>query len=68
MYRTTQRFYDLEDDRHLYQAGDEYPRKGHNPTRARIEELSTDRNKMHTPLIEEVKKPKQTKKKEEAEE
>lgn len=70
MYRTIVRFVDLQDDKHVYEVGDEFPRKDLMVSKSRLEELSTDKNKRGIPLIElvedeevkeeveEVKKPK----------
>lgn len=48
-------FIDLEDDMHLYHAGESYPRHGLTPTKERIDFLASDKNKMGYPLIEAVK-------------
>lgn len=48
-------FKDLKDNNYIYSVGDKYPRKGRVKTE-RIEELSTSRNKLGVPLIEEVDK------------
>jgi len=47
-------FRDLQDDNHLYRAGDKFPRKGR-VKKERIEELSTTKNKRGEVLIKEVK-------------
>ena len=52
MYKVVCKFADLLDSNHIYEVGVEYPRKGYSPSSDRIEELSTDRNKLHRPLIE----------------
>ena len=46
-------FRDLQDNRHLYRAGDKYPRKGR-VKKERIEELMSDKNLAGEPLIAEV--------------
>ena len=46
-------FRDLQDNRHLYRAGDKYPRKGR-VKKERIEELMSDKNLVGEPLIAEV--------------
>ena len=46
-------FRDLQDDLHLYRAGDKYPRKGR-VKKERIEELMSDKNLAGEPLIVEV--------------
>ena len=65
MYKVIERFADLQDENHIYEIGDTYPRKGSKPSEERIEELASDQNKIGIPLIklEEVKKPKTAKKK-----
>ena len=51
MYVAIKRFVDLTDDDHIYNAGDMYPRDGFEPSRERIVELATSKNKLETPLI-----------------
>ena len=69
MYKVICRFADLQDDSHVYEVGDIYPRKGSDPSFDRIRELASDSNKIGKPLIEEIKeepieeKPKQKKRK-----
>lgn len=53
-YRVIQRFVDLQDDKHRYEVGDEFPRLGLKVSKARVEELSTNKNRRGIPLIEEV--------------
>lgn len=55
MYVVVKDFKDLKDNGHIYLEGDIYPRKGKKATKARIEELSTTKNKLKTVLIKEVK-------------
>lgn len=55
MYKVIVLFTDLQDDNHLYQVGDTYPRLGLSPSKERIDELSGPNNKRGVPLIEEVK-------------
>lgn len=45
-------FFDLEDQKHEYRTGDDYPRSGFSVSEDRLKELSTDRNRLHKPLIE----------------
>lgn len=52
-YKVIHQFRDLQDNDHVYKVGDKYPRKGR-ATKARLEELSSDENKIGVPLIEEV--------------
>jgi len=53
-YMVKKSFIDLKDGRHEYKAGEAYPRAVYKPTKARVKELLSDKNKQHTPLIEEV--------------
>lgn len=46
-------FADLEDGKHLYRAGDVFPRSGKEVTGDRIAELSGHDNQLHRPLITE---------------
>lgn len=57
-YRVIRFFYDLTDSDHEYKVGDSFPRKGKAVSDARIKELMSDKNRLKTPVIEEVKKPK----------
>jgi len=45
-------FKDLQDDNHIYRAGDKYPRKGR-AKKERVEELSGSDNRRGEPLIRE---------------
>lgn len=54
-------FKDFEDNEHLYKKGDTYPREGLKPTKKRIKELSSDKNKIGKILIEAVKAEKEDK-------
>lgn len=53
-YKALENFYDLIDE-HLYNEGDEYPRKGYSPAQGRVKELAGSSNKMGRALIAEVK-------------
>ena len=53
MYRVIAQFADLQDDAHVYNPGDEFPREGVLVNQARIDELSGTKNKLGKPLIEE---------------
>ena len=66
MYKVIKDFTDLQDGNVVYLAGDKYPREGAEPSKERIAELSSDKNKIGVPLIEKVeqKKKKEPKKKE----
>lgn len=46
-------FTDLQDDNHVYRAGDKYPRSGR-AKKERLEELSSGSNRRSEPVIEEV--------------
>lgn len=63
-YEVIKTFADLQDNRHLYNVGDEFPHEGAKVTVDRLKELSGSDNKLGTPLIKEIKpKGKTTKKK-----
>lgn len=53
MYRAIVRFVDLQDNNHLYQAGDIFPREGTKVSDKRLQELLSDANRRHKPMIEE---------------
>ena len=55
MYKVIVRFMDLQDNNHIYEVGDIYPRKGSDPRLDRISELAGSENKIGHPLIEEIK-------------
>ena len=57
MYKVLAHFTDLQDDRYEYNPGDEFPRKGLNVSAERLDELSSDKNRRHTPVIELIKEP-----------
>lgn len=52
---------DKEDDDYIYKKGDTYPREGLKPTKKRINELSSKKNKIGEVLIEAVKVEKEDK-------
>lgn len=54
-------FKDIEDNEYLYKKGDIYPREGLKPTKKRINELSSKKNKIGEVLIEAVKVEKEDK-------
>jgi hypothetical protein len=62
MFKVIKLFTDLQDNNHLYEVGDVYPREGLEPDEARIAELSGKDNKQGCPLIKAVDKPKKAKK------
>lgn len=59
MYKVIESFADIQDNRHVYKAGDSFPRGGVIVSEERIAELSSDKNRRGKPLIEkaEEKKP-----------
>lgn len=52
-------FKDLEDNNYLYKKGDIYPREGLEPTKKRISELSSKKNKIGEILIKKIEEPKE---------
>lgn len=54
MYRVITNFVDLQDNNRLYRTGDVYPRDGFTVNQKRLEELLSDKNRKHTPVIEAV--------------
>ena len=68
MYRVIKSFTDLKDNNYAYYVGDTFPRNGVEAGAERVAELSSDKNRMGVPLIEEVaEKPKRTRKKKDEE-
>ena len=64
MYRVIEYFEDLQDNRQPYNVGDVFPKGNKKVTEERLNELATDKNRRHIPLIEEIaEKPKRTRKK-----
>ena len=57
MYKVIVKFADLEDNGHIYNVGDEYPREGLDPTVERIAFLASNANKLNTPVIEIIPEP-----------
>lgn len=54
-YKVIKTFKDLEDDGHIYIANkDIYPRDGLEPTKKRIKELTSNKNKIGEILIEKL--------------
>ena len=47
-------FKDLKDNEYIYKEGDTYPREGSKPSKKRIEELLSTKNKIGEPLIAKV--------------
>lgn len=63
MYRVIKSFTDLKAS-HVYYVGDTFPHNGVEVEAERVAELSSDKNRMGVPLIEEVtEKPKRTRNK-----
>ena len=60
MYKAIELFTDLQDNGYKYQAGDVYPRQGLKPTKKRINELLSDSNRRHRPVIEEIEEEEKT--------
>lgn len=58
MYIVLKNFTDLEDNGHKYTMGEEYPRKGYEPTKERVKALTSGNNKAGIKLLKEVKAPK----------
>lgn len=54
MYKVIRKFKDLKHDSHIYQVGDIYPKEGAEATKARLKELSSEKNKYKKIYIEEV--------------
>lgn len=68
MYKVIKSFTDLQDNNHAYYAGDIFPRNGVEVDAERIAELSSDKNRLGVPLIEEVaENPRRTRKKKDEE-
>ena len=64
MYKVIKSFTDLQDNNYAYYVGDTFPRNGVEVGAERIAELSSDKNRLGVPLIEEIaEKPKRTRKK-----
>lgn len=54
MYKALTTFTDLQDNNYKYHPGDEFPRNGLKVSKERFEELLSDKNRRHKPVIEEV--------------
>ena len=50
MYKVIKAFVDA-DDGHMYEAGDEFPRRGHVPEKNRVLELASTSNRLGYPVI-----------------
>ena len=53
MYKVIRAFVDA-DDGHMYEAGDEFPRRGYEPDKNRVLELASASNRLGCPVIAEV--------------
>lgn len=58
MYKVIVSFSDLQDERHAYRVGDEFPRSGLKVSKKRITELASDKNRRGMPLIKKVEEKK----------
>ena len=58
MYRVIEYFEDLQDNGQPYNVGDVFPIGDKEVTEERLNELATDKNRRHIPLIEKVEEPK----------
>jgi len=63
MYKVIKYFTDKDDNRHPYEVGSTFPRKGLEVTKERLAELAGNYNKQGQPLIQLVKKAAPKKKK-----
>ena len=54
MFKVVKRFYDLKDNNHAYSVGDIFPHPKAKVSEKRIAELSSNKNKLGVPLIEEI--------------
>lgn len=51
MYKVVVSFRDLQDNGYRYHVGDDFPHDGLSVSDERIDELLTDKNRRHTPMI-----------------
>ena len=58
-YKVVHKFKDLQDNGHIYNVGDTYPRHGVHAGKERIDELKTAKNKIGKPLIKAERKSKE---------
>lgn len=54
MYRVIEYFEDLQDNGQPYNVGDVFPKGNKKVTKERLNELATDKNRRHIPLIKKV--------------
>lgn len=57
MHKVIRKFKETKHDGHIYNVGDTYPKDGEKATKARLDELATNKNKYQKIYIEEVKTP-----------
>jgi len=57
-HKVVRRFQETKHGGHIYEVSDSYPKEGSKATKARLEELSTTKNKYKKIYIVEVKTPK----------
>ena len=57
MYKVIEYFTDLQDNGHLYNVGDDFPRKGLKVSAERVKELAGSNNRRRKPLIQLVEEP-----------
>lgn len=50
-YKVIKRFTDLQDNYHIYDVGDVFPREGASVSNVRIAQLASSNNRQRTPLI-----------------
>lgn len=53
MFKVIKRFVDLQDDNHVYDVGDRFPRRGIRVSPERLQELLSSDNRRGIPLIKE---------------
>lgn len=58
-YKVVHKFKDLQDNGHIYNVGDIYPRQNVVVSKERIDELKTAKNKIGKPLIKAERKSKE---------
>lgn len=56
-YVVIEEFTDLQDQRHKYVVGDQFPRNGYHASEARIEELLSNTNRRCRPMIRAIEEP-----------
>lgn len=54
MYEVIKAFRDSKNNEHFYEVGDTYPVSGYKPTKARIEELTTGKNRFGVAFLKEM--------------